>query len=177
MNLSSDTRRYLVIGYVLIPSVFNVSIPLVLGLLVFRGQTTVPIWTFANGAVTDFLATCYLLPAITCLIVTPIVHRDVARGVVPSVRPEHVPWFLKYYRGGLFIRSIRFGLTVLLLLFGPVLVGWSIPGFESVPTTTFLVVKILFTVTLGCVVTPLIALAALSDGSPDPAIDDSVRAP
>lgn len=177
MNLSSDTRRYLVIGYVIIPGVFNISIPLGLGLLVFQGQTAVTVWTLANGAVTDFLATCYLLPAITCLIATSIVHREVARGVVPSVRREHVPWFLEYYRGGLFIRSIRFGLTVLLLLFGPVLVGWSIAGAESVPTARFLLVKVLFTVILGSIVTPLIALTALSDDAPDPAIDDSVRRP
>lgn len=163
MNLPSGVFRYLLIAQTAIPVIFNVAIPLVLGWLTFRNQPAVVTWALDKGAVADFIGTCYLLPAITCLIATPVVHRHVASGVVPPVPVEVVPKLLLFYRGGLIWRATKWGLTGLTLLTLPVLGTFMLLAGDAIPTTLFLIVKVLFAVLLGCVVTPLISLVALTD--------------
>ncbi len=168
MKLPHDVLRYLLIAQTAIPIAFNITIPLFLGWLTFRGQPVVSTWVMDKGAVADFIGTCYLLPAITCLIATPIVRNHVTSGSVSRVPPDNLPFWLLYYRGGLIWRATKWGLTGLLLLSMPVAGSFRMFAGETIPTTLFLTVKVLFAVLLGCVVTPLISLVALTD-------DDSRR--
>lgn len=165
MKLPPGVLRYLLIAQTAIPILFNIAIPLTLGWLTFRTQTSVVTWALDKGAVADFIGTCYLLPAITCLIATPIVHSHAARGIVSRVPAEDVPRRLLFYRGGLIWRATKWGLTGLTLLSAPVFFAFKLLADETIPTVTFLVVKITFAVVLGCVVTPLISLVALTDNS------------
>lgn len=163
MNLPSGVFRYLLIAQTAIPVLFNITIPLLLGWLTFRTQPAVATWAFDKGAVADFIGTCYFLPAITCLITTPIVRRHVASGVVSGLPSEKIPGLLMFYRGGLIWRATKWGVTGLSLFAMPVVGTFTLLADETIPTVTFLVVKITFAVLLGCVVTPIIALVALTD--------------
>jgi len=44
--------------------------------------------------------------------------------------------------------------------------GWSLFGADTVATPWFLFSKVTFATLLGCIVTPLIAIVAMTDPSP-----------
>lgn len=163
MTFPPGVLQYLIVGQVIIPMFFNVTIPLTLGLITFWNQSAVVTWALEKGAVADFIGTCYLLPAITCLIATPIVRSQTARGVVSRVPAEQLPQKLLYYRGGVIWRATKWGLTGLAMFSAPVFFAFTLLAGETIPTWLFLLIKILFAVLLGCVVTPLISLVALTD--------------
>jgi hypothetical protein len=163
MTLPSGVFRYLMIAQTAIPIVFNVVIPLALGWLTYRKQPVIVTWAMDKGAVADFIGTCYLLPAVTCLIATPIVRRHVANGIVRRVPAANVPRWLLIFRGGLIWRAVKWGLATLTVLSMPVVITFVLLTGETIPTTRFLIVKVLFAVVLGCIVTPLISLVALTD--------------
>ncbi len=165
MKLPPGVLQYLIVGQALIPIFFNITIPLTLGLITFWNQPTVTTWALDKGAVADFIGTCYLLPAITCLIATPIVRGQVTRGIVTAIPREDVPRWVSFYRGSLFWRATKWGLTGLILLSIPVWLTWSQTADTTIPTSTFLTVKVIFASVLGIIVTPLIAFVALCDKS------------
>ena len=166
MKLPPDVIRYLLIGQVVIPIFINAAITFGIGWITFRQQATVTVWVLDKGAVTDFLGACYLLPAITCLIATPIVRGQVARGDVPALTVDMTGTWVRFFRGGLIWRATKFGLTGLISLVGPVMAGWALFGAETVSTAWFLFAKVTFATLLGCIVTPLIAIVAMTDPSP-----------
>lgn len=166
MKLPPEVIRYLLIGQVVIPIFINAAITFGIGWITFRQQATVTVWVLDKGAVTDFLGACYLLPAITCLIATPIVRGQVARGEVPALTVDMTGTWVRFFQGGFFWRATKFGLTGLISLVGPVMAGWALFGADTVATSWFLFAKVTFATLLGCIVTPLIAIAAMTDLSP-----------
>jgi hypothetical protein len=173
MKLPPDVIRYLLVGQVIIPSFINAGITLGIGWITFRQQATVTVWVLDKGAVTDFLGACYLLPAITCLIATPIVRGQVARGQAASLTVDMTGGWVRLFRGGPIWRATKFGLSGLITLIGPVMAGWNWFGSDSIATFWFLLIKVAFATLLGCVVTPLIAIVAMTDApkSHDPEAD------
>lgn len=166
MKLPPDVLRYLLIGQVVIPIFINATFTFGIGWITFRHQPTVTVWVLDKGAVTDFLGACYLLPAITCLIATSIVRGQVARGEAPALTVDMTGTWVRFFRGGLIWRATKFGLTGLISLVGPVTAGWALFGAETVATPWFLFSKVSFATLLGCIVTPLIAIVAMTDPSP-----------
>ena len=166
MKLPPDVIRYLLIGQVVIPIFINAAITFGIGWITFRQQATVTVWVLDKGAVTDFLGACYLLPAITCLIATPIVRGQVARGEATALSIDVTGPWVRFFRGGLIWRATKFGLTGLISLIGPVMSGWALFGAETVSLPWFLFAKVAFATLLGCIVTPLIAIVAMTDPSP-----------
>jgi hypothetical protein len=166
MKLPPDVIRYLLIGQVVIPIFINAAITFGIGWITFRHQSTITVWVLDKGAVTDFLGACYLLPAITCLIATPIVRRQVTRGQAASLTVDMTGGWVRFFRGGLIWRATKFGLTGLISLVGPVMAGWALFGADTVATPWFMFAKVTFATLLGCIVTPLIAIVAMADPSP-----------
>lgn len=163
MKLPPNVIRYLLIGQVFIPIFINAGITFGIGWITFRHQQGVTIWVLDKGAITDFLGACYLLPAITCLIATPIVRGQVSRGEVSAITESESGRWVQFFRGGPIWRATKWGLAGLLLFIGPVIAGWSLVGDDSVSTPWFLFAKVLFATALGCIVTPLIAIVAMTD--------------
>ena len=54
-----------------------------IGWAMFRGVATIPLWG-ASSIGGDTLGTSFFLPAITCLIVTPLVRGQVRKGAAPA---------------------------------------------------------------------------------------------
>ncbi len=163
MKLPPGVFRYLLIGQAIIPLVINIAVNVVLGLLTFSGADTVQTWTRDKGAVADSVGTCFFLPLITCLIATPIVRHDVARGRVERFPTNDLPQWVHAVGGRLIPRALKFGIAGLLLLAGPVVGLYAQLAGDSIETTAFLVIKASFAGVFGFFVTPLIAIVALAD--------------
>ncbi len=98
MELSRSQQQYLLIGHCVVPFVINFILNGLIGLAMFRGVSRVPVWGLQTSAGPDLLGTCFFLPAITCLIVTPIVHRHVRRAVVEPLplSPGLLTWLARF---------------------------------------------------------------------------------
>jgi hypothetical protein len=162
MNLTSDQRRYLLIGQCALPFAFNFVFNGGLGLLMFRGVDPVPTWGVESSAAPDLIGTCFFLPAITCLIVTPIVRRHVRSGTVERVASE-LPRWLQLFRRSLPARALLFGLVTIASVGGILAAGLLAAGPEQLGLTPFLWLKATFSGALGGAVTPVIGVVALAE--------------
>jgi len=72
MLLSSEHRSFLVLHQGLVPTGFNLVLNGLIAWLLFRTATSVPLWG-ESGMGIDLLATAFLLPFLTCLIVSRLV--------------------------------------------------------------------------------------------------------
>jgi len=164
MRLSPEQRGYLIVGHCLLAIVINLVLNGVIGWLAFRGVNPVPIWGIESSGGPDLIGTSLFLPAITCLIVTPIVRRHVRGGKVAAIEgPERLPGWLRPFRRRLAARAACFGLAGLVLVGGSVaalLLTW---GPAAIPFATFLWVKALYSAALGGLVQPMIGVVALAD--------------
>lgn len=163
MILSRRQKKYLVINQCLFPIFLNFIINGAIGWLVFHKMTVVPMQNGVSSIASDTLLTCLLLPAITCLAVTPGVRKLVETGKLTSVR--ELPLWLQPLNQSLLMKTLMFGV-----------IGFSI-GFAalsmmthfqvlSAPARQFIFAKALFAGILGGVVGPLITLLAMAQPSP-----------
>lgn len=167
MKLSSNQRQYLLVGQCVIPFVINFVLNGLIGLAVFRGVNPVPTWGVESSAGPDLIGTCFFLPAITCLIVTPIVRRHVRKGEVERVSgPENLPSWLRPFQRSLWARAFLFGLAGLGVIGTFAAAALAVVAPAQFELTPFLWLKASFSGVLGGVVTPLIGLVALAEADP-----------
>jgi hypothetical protein len=168
MALPPGVFRYLLIGQAIIPFFINMMINIAIGVLSFGGQKSVATWAIDKGAVADSIGTCFFLPFITCLIATPIVHRQMASGVTSRIPLTDVPRWVRSMNGPLMLRSAKFGVIGILLLTGPVYGLYYLFADDSIETVRFIAIKAISAGAMGVFVTPLIAFVALCDHSASP---------
>ena len=167
MKLSSNQRKYLLFNQCLIPFVINFVLNGLIGLVMFRGVNPVPTWGAQPSVGPDLIGTCFFLPAITCLIATPIVRRHIRRGVVERTsESECLPSWLRPLRCSLAARAVLFGLTGLGLIGGLATAVLLTAAPTEFGLTPFLWFKASFSAVLGGAVTPIIALVALAEVEP-----------
>jgi hypothetical protein len=166
MKLSRSQQQYLLIGHCIVPFVMNFILNGLLGLAMFRGVSMVPVWGLETSAGPDTLGTCFFLPAISCLIVTPIVRRHVRRSIVePLPLSPGLPTWLARFQRPLPTRAALFGLTSLALVGALVLVALGSVGLTELELTRFLWLKATFSAVLGAAITPFIGIVALADSA------------
>jgi len=168
MALPPGVFRYLLIGQAIIPFFINMMINIAIGVLSFGGQKSVATWAIDKGAVEDSIGTCFFLPFITCLIATPIVHRQMASGVTSRIPLTDVPRWVRWMNGPWMLRSAKFGVIGILLLTGPVYGLYYLFAGDSIETVRFIAIKAISAGAMGVFVTPLIAFVALCDHSASP---------
>jgi len=169
MTLSSGQRRYLLVFQCMVPLAINFVLNGIIGFVVFRGVDPVPTWGIESSAGPDLIGTCFFLPAITCLIVTPLVRGHVRSGMVERAsRPEDLPAWLQPFRRSLPIRALLFGFVGIALVGGAVAAGLLSAGPGQFGLNSFLWVKASFSAALGAAVTPIIGLVALAEGEHRP---------
>ena len=168
MALPPGVFRYLLIGQAIIPFFINMIINIAIGVLSFGGQKSVATWAIDKGAVADSIGTCFFLPFITCLIATPIVHRQMASGVTSGIPLTDVPRWVRWMNGPWMLRSAKFGVIGILLLTGPVYGLYYLFAGDSIETVRFIAIKAISAGVMGVFVTPLIAFVALCDHSASP---------
>jgi hypothetical protein len=159
--LSPEQRRFLWLSHGVVGFSINVVINGAIGWAMFRGMSQVPLWGESSiGG--DLLGTSFFLPAITCLIVTPLVRRQVRRGEAPAVDGALAGW-LRPFQRALPLRAAGLGLTGVLLGGGVALALLTALGVGSLGFGPFLGGKALYAGVLAAGVQPLIALLALAD--------------
>ncbi len=166
MELSRSQQQYLLVGHCVVPFVINFILNALLGLAMFWGLSRVPLWGLQTSAGPDLLGTCFFLPAISCLIVTPLVHHHVRRAVVePLPLSPGLPTWLARFQRPLRTRAALFGLTGLALVGALVLVALGSVGLTELELTRFLWLKATFSAVLGAAITPFIGIVALADSA------------
>src|SRR6185369_14816725 len=85
-GMSSTQRRYLLIEQGVGAAVFNFFVNAVIAWAMFRAHPTVPLWG-QQSIMGDTIGTCFILPFLTCLIVTRLARGHVRTGKVPPLQP------------------------------------------------------------------------------------------
>jgi hypothetical protein len=156
-------RRYLLLDNGVGPFVINFLINAVIAWLLFRHATHVPMWGQSSVA-GDTIATSFLLPLITCLIVTPVAHGRVRSGLLPQLTSE-VPG--KWLPRNLVLRSVVIGIICLIAFTPLTLLLLSVLGVARMTPWHFVYFKATFAAIEGGLVTPFLALWAISDAPRD----------
>ena len=162
--MSPEVRRYLLREHVAVGFAVNVAINGAIAWALFRGMAEVPFWG-ASSLAGDLLPTSFLLPAITCGIVTPLVRLAARRGAAPAFGGA-LPGWLRSLRRPLLVRALLLGLVCVPFAGGLALALLHALGVGSVAFAPFVAGKALHAGLLAALVQPAIALLALADVPP-----------
>ncbi len=152
-------RRYFLVDTGVSPLISNLMINGVIAWLIYRNATHVPLWG-QSSIVGDTIATSFLLPLITCLIVTPLARGKVRAGQVPQLM-RGASWNWLPHNSAL--RGVIIGILCLLVLTPLTMLGFRLLGINALRPWHFVYFKGTFAALEGLLVTPLLALWALSD--------------
>ena len=160
--MSPHHLRFLLLEQGVGSGVFNFVLNGVIAWLLFRSLEHVPLWGQQSIA-GDTIGTCFFLPFLTALIVTPLVRRRVSGGSLAALgwtRESHPA--LGWLPQGTFARAFVLGLGCALLL-GPASV-WALGRLNVSELTlwSFVGFKAAFAGILALLVTPVISLWAMT---------------
>jgi len=161
--MSDAHRQYLIFEQGVGAAIVNFVLNGLIAWALFRHLSIVPLWGQESIA-GDTFGTCFLLPLITCLIVTGLARREVTRGRFPAPdwrRAEHP--ILGWLPTGRFLRGVAFGAFCLIVFAPPTVWLLSTIGLLQMGFWSFLFFKATYAGLLGALVTPVIALCALGD--------------
>jgi len=164
MELSDRHRRFFLVEQGAIPALFNLVLNGAIAWALFRTASGVPLWGESSVGV-DLLATAFLLPFLTCVIVSALVAREVEAGKVdplPEAQRSHSRWVARSpSRRGLFLGAA-------VILFGALPLVWALHlgAARPFPVGSFIAFKALWAAMLAFLVTPVIAWWALSAPRP-----------
>ena len=163
MELSAQHRRFLLVEQGAIPMLFNLLLNGGIAWVLFRTDAAIPLWGSSSVAV-DLLATAFLLPFLTCLIVTALVAHQVHSGNVPSLLPGQLP-LSRWYQRSPAARGVWLGTAG--ILFGAVPLVWalSLGDAQPLPFPSYVVFKAVWAALLAFLVTPIVGWWALASAS------------
>lgn len=166
-RLPATHRRWIILRALLVTAVSNGLINVVIAWLSVRGQETVPLWGVPLVETSTFgnvVGTLFLLPLITCLLITGVLWREVKLGSLPSV--SHLrsayPWLAALPPDRL-PRGVAFGAVAVATLAPILTLALIVSGFPELTRGQFVVCQTAFAVAIGAIVTPVIALYAMAD--------------
>jgi hypothetical protein len=167
MALSDRHQKFLVIEQGAVPTVFNFALNGAIAWALFRSAAEVPLWGESSLGV-DLLATAFLLPFLTCLIVSAIVARHVRDGKVPPLGAAQLPQTGWFERSAL-QRALVLGAAG--VVFGALPLVWVLSMAEAQPlaVSEFVTFKAVWAALLALVVTPVVGWWALANASRVPA--------
>ena len=163
MEFSSRHRKFFLIEQGAIPTLFNLVLNGLIAWALFRSAADVPLWGESSLGM-DLLITAFLLPFLTCLIVSAIVTRHVRSGKVPPLALAQLPhshWFERSSSSrGVFLGAVG-------VLFGAVPLVWALSLGQAQPFSvpSFVVFKAVWAAMLALMFTPLVGWWALANAS------------
>jgi hypothetical protein len=160
LALSAAHRRLLIAENGVGSAVFNFALNGAIAWGLFRTATHVPLWGEQSVAA-DTVATAFLLPFLTCLIVSRTVERRVTQGDVPMLAPAELP-AASWPRRSILARSVFLGVAGVVLAAVPVVAALGASGFSGFAGLwPFVGFKAGFAAALAALVTPLVGWWAL----------------
>ena len=163
MELSDRHRHFLWVEQAAIPAVFNLLINGAIAWLLFRSITTVPLWGESSSGV-DLLITGFLLPFLTCLIVSALVRRQVASGALPPLPTGQLP-LSGWFRRSVPARGAALGVAGMLFGAAPVVLALDLAGAPAIAAGSFVAYKAIGAAALALLVTPFVGWWALASAS------------
>jgi len=163
MALSDRHQRFLVIEQGAVPTLFNLVLNGAIAWALFRSASHVPLWGESSLGV-DLLATAFLLPFLTCLIVSPLVKRHVRDGKVPPLPQAQLPHTGWSERSPL-QRALLLGAAG--VVFGALPLVWALSLAQAQPLAvhSFVAFKAVWAALLALAVTPVVGWWALASAS------------
>ncbi len=161
VGFDMEIRKLLMVDHGLIPGLFNFFINGGIAWWINQSKDEIPLWGQESVAM-DFIATAFLLPLITCLIVTPMVAAKIKKGKLLSLqRTQALPSILK----PVILRAIIVGLIAAVAVALPIVSLWHFFGPENVSVLSFVWLKGVFAFALGAMFSSLIAWLSIRDNS------------
>lgn len=160
--MSSPQRRYVFLEQGVGAAIFNFLLNAAIAWAMFRGAERVPLWGQQSIAA-DTIGTSFILPFLTCLIVTRITWGRVRAGhLAPLAWTRESHPALGWLPEGTARRALVLGVAGLVAL-APVTVG-AFHAFDvpHLALQDFVIFKAGFAAVEAAVVTPLVALWALA---------------
>jgi hypothetical protein len=165
-SLPPPNRRWIVVNALLITALINLVVNAALAWLGARGAEVplIAVPLVHTSTIVDTVGTFFILPLITTLLCTWAVWYERRNRGLPRLdwRRNTRSWLPGPPRR-LLVRGVRLGALVTALLGPPAAAALVVTGFGDISTGEFVLYKAILGVALGAVVTPLIALWAMSD--------------
>jgi hypothetical protein len=164
-----EHRRWLLLNAIVIAAVVNGVLSALIAWGSAANEDEIPLWAvpFAEGPslAIDTIGTFFILPFLTTLIITTVVWHELREGrIAPlSRRTSGVLANLPRTRVR---RGVYFGAITTLVLAPPAVLVLVLRDPGDVSVGDFVLFKAIFGVVLGALVTPPIALAAMTDDPP-----------
>jgi hypothetical protein len=152
-------KRFLLVEHGLGSVVLNLVLNGLIAFLLFRGAAGVPLWGQQSIA-GDTIGTTFFLPLFTCLIVTHLSRWRVRAGNLTPI--EGAPLGLRWLPERIVWRAVSLGAFTAGLVAPVTLAALTLLGVNELSLWGFVAFKALFAAALGAVLTPLIALWAIS---------------
>jgi hypothetical protein len=168
-ELSDEHRRWLLINAVAIAAIVNAILSALIAWGSAAAEDTVPLWDVplfgGPSTITDTVGTFFILPFLTTVVITTVTWREIEAGHLTPLAERP---FFRRIPATRARRGVWFGLICMALL-APVAVVLLIAlDYGDIDVGEFVLYKAIFGVVLGLVVTPVIAVAAMT-GRPDQA--------
>ena len=165
MALSVEHRKYLVRDQMVVPFFINFVLNAMLPWLAFRSQQTVSIWG-NPGVVGDMVVTMFALPAMICLIATPLVRLMARAGKAPALPSlADVPGLAPRLPANLWLRALLLGAVVCLLASPMILGALQLSGWAEISVLNFALGKGAICGLLAALISPPLAIRALAEGT------------
>ncbi len=156
--MSPAHRRYLLVDQGVGAAVFNFALNAGIAWALNRHADVVPLWGQQSIA-GDTLVTSFVLPFLTCLIVTALVRAEVARGRLGTIE---LPTAFRRLPARAWRRGAIFGIATVAALGVPAVAALAAFDLDGMTLGRFVLFKAAFAALAAVVVTPPIALYALA---------------
>lgn len=172
-QLPTENRCWILLSGVLATAGVNIILGAGLSWASVMSRSSVPSWgvPWEPSTFWNVFGTLFLLPALTCTLVTPAIRREVRTGSLRSVsnlRADH-NWLVVLPTSG-WRRGVVLGVLAVAGLAPPAMLLLVAAGSPTVTSVEFILFQTALAVVLGAIFTPLIALYAMADHSPAPRI-------
>jgi hypothetical protein len=165
----SEHRRWLFWNTVVIAAIANAALNALIAWGSAVNEDEIPLFAVplveGPSLITDTIGTFFILPFLTTLAVTTAVWHELREGRIAPLS-KRTSGILARLPATRVRRGAYFGLITMLVLSPPAVLALVIRDPGDVSVSDFVIFKAIFGVVLGFLVTPAIALAAMTDDPP-----------
>jgi sterol desaturase/sphingolipid hydroxylase (fatty acid hydroxylase superfamily) len=163
MTLTDRHRHFLLIEQGLVPVIFNFLLNGLIVWALFRTVELVPLWGKSSVGI-DLLVTGFVLPFLTCLIVSTIVSRDFRAGKIPAIPNNQLP-LSKWFQRSLLVRGLFLGILGVIFAAAPIVWALDLGQAQPLAVSSFILFKAVWAALLAMVFTPIVGWWALANAS------------
>ncbi len=163
--ITAEQRRWVLLNGLLATAVINTALNLAIGLFEARGQHHVPTWGISAvhpSVTSDAMGILITLPLITCLTVSAAIRREQANRQLPRLDPAALGRLSRFAVSGAGSRGLRFAAVTFAILAPPLVLATALAATHGMSHGAFVTYHVVLAVALGALVTPLIALTAMT---------------